>query len=264
MTRCFQSCKRICGHTAHTLRQDHGCQHMFRFLRTKIKLLRTIRCNRGITLRNLKNMVPDSQLLHFLRCQDIVILLHKVRNRLNPRSGKNLLLRPVQANLRTEQEQINRFSVGIIGRQINIRQSGASGERIRFDLGQRIRDFQCHETRAVPERLRFHAADTLRNLEPLAAVRSAKGTVRNHGVIFQRITAFNRTGKPLGNLMRKDFFCTVIFAAVHGCKRNRLVKSCRIGYSRLNRFKTDSLLHCRSRSCKFIRRLRSFGMHSLY
>ena len=219
----FKSAERISRNSADADGQKDCRQNMLRLICTQIQLLCAVRRDCSISLRNLKNMIADSQLFDLLCSQDIVILLHQLCNRGNPRSGKNLLFRPVQANLRTVKEQINSSSVRIICRKIHIGQTCAAGECIRFDFRQRIRKFQRHQARTIPERLRLNPADTLRNLKAFAAFCTAEGTVSDYGIIFQCIASLNRTGQRFADLMRKYLFIAV-FTGMNRNKRNRTVK----------------------------------------
>ena len=220
----FQSGEGARADTAHTPRQEDRGKRMLRFIRTDIKPLCEIRCDRRIALRDLKNVVPDDQLFRLLCSQNIVKLLHEIGDRFDAGSGKNLLLRPVHLDLRTENEVFNDLALGKIGRDINIRKAGASGECIRLDLCQRRGQLDRKQTRRIPECLRFRTADALRNLETLAALRAAERTVRNDRIVFQRSTSLDRSGHRLGDLLRKDAFGLRIIALMNRAECNAFVK----------------------------------------
>ena len=84
---------------------------MLRFLCPGIDILCKVRREDRIALRHLKNMVPDSQFFRLLRSQNIIILFHQLSDRGNTRPGQESFLRPVQLDLRTEQEVFHCFSV---------------------------------------------------------------------------------------------------------------------------------------------------------
>ena len=219
----FDAAECIGTDSADTLRQDHGRQDMLRLLSAQIKFFHAVRRNCGAAFGQLQNMIANRELLDLLCGQDVLILLHQIGNCFNARSGKDFLLRPVQLDLRTIKEQINRFFVRIICRQIDIRQAGTACKSIRLDLGQRIRDLNCHQARAIPECLRFHAADALRNLKPLTRFCIAECTACDYSISLQRIAALNRSGQRFANIMGKDFLVLRVFTNMNRDKRNSII-----------------------------------------
>ena len=123
MTDGFQTGESACRNPTDAVRQVNGREDMLGFIRTDVDALRKIRGNRCEPFRNLKNMVPDNKLFCFLRRQNIIKLLHKIRDSFHARSGENLLFRPVDLDFRTEKEIFHDFPLGKICGNVNVSQA---------------------------------------------------------------------------------------------------------------------------------------------
>ena len=224
MHQCFQPRKCLCSDPAQAGRQINRAQGMLRLIHADIKILRKVRRKNRVSLRNFKHMIPDGQLFRFGRSQNILALLHQLCNGRHARSRKQALFRPVQLDLRTEQEIFHSLSVREALAEISVCQTGAAGECVRLDLLKRFRQLQSQQTRAVPESLCLNAADSLRNLKPFAALRDKERPGCDHSILLQRGTALDRAGKPLGYLMRIDLFIRAVLALMNRNKCKRLIE----------------------------------------
>ena len=168
---------------------------MLRLIQTHIQELTDIRRKNRISFWNLQYMAADLKLFHLLGRENIIILLHQFGNRRNTslRKRKFPFLRPVQLNLRSEEEILYSLSVRKILSEIDIVEMRASGKSIRFHFRQRTRQFKSKQTRRIPEALCFHSADSFRNFKPFTGFDRAERTIPDHCVVLQSGAAFLRT-----------------------------------------------------------------------
>ncbi len=214
----FQSGKCTRCDTAETAREENRLQNVFGLIRSQVNSLCSIGCDDRISLRNLEDMAAHLEFTDLFRRQDIVIFLKQFSDRYDLRLGEHTLLRPMELNLRTEHKIFRGSPFREILAQIYIRQTGTAGKCIRLDLGQRIRNLDCHQARTTPECLCFDTAHALRNFKPFTGFRFEECACRDHSILFQLRAPFLRAGQRFRNLMGKY---TVVRAIERTLNRNK-------------------------------------------
>ena len=225
MHHIFQTGKCFGTDPANGFRQENRAEYLLGVIRTLVDLLQRTGRNNRVALRNVEEMTAHRQLFRLCRGQDIIKLLHQLRNRADPRLGEQTLFRPMHLRVRTEQEEFHDFTLRIAVPHIDVGQTAGTGKRIRLHFRQRRRDLNRHQARCIPERLSRNAPNALGNLKPLPCLCFTERTVTDYGIFLQRCTALLRSGHRFGDFTRKHTVIRAVLSEVQRNKGDRLVKA---------------------------------------